>query len=438
MATDEDCLRWYGVNATCEKSGHVWLARGRDSRNEGPQPLFVTSEINGKYYLSGKYGRMERRAAWCLDKLMERGIRAVSVTIPDTATLGETQLAALAMASSNPISVITGGPGTGKTTIAQYLAAAHSSVLGLSPTGKGADRLGESLAIQCYTAHRAVRRIIAGELDLTQFDLIAIDETGMLDTETAEMIAGWIYRSKTMARVVFLGDPGQLPSVGPGRVLDELIACLPTTKLDIIYRYSDSDIGMACENARDGHLYEAHTPVYNICEGDLERVWIAYRDMKAVHGTMETRVITYHRKDAAYFNNIGRMRVQGNAPVVCLRNNYTWNVFNGQCGYQNKDGSLQFGHIRVSPNRIWWTYSYGSTCHRSQGGQWHGVVVWIPSARYIGKEWLLTALSRSIKNLSVVVRNAAVTESCLASAKPASRRISLLGAFIKGEAKWVR
>lgn len=436
--TADDCLRWYGLNAKCERTGHVWL---RDDKLHvvGPKPLYVEADLEGARYISGRYGRLERRAAWALGMLVKRGLGTVPTVTIDEMNLGPSQEKALAIASSNDVSVITGGPGTGKTTIARVLAAAHSSVLGLSPTGKGADRLSESLGVPCYTIHRAIGQSSMGRLDFAAYDLVCCDETGMLDTPVLEMLCKWLYESGTRARIVFLGDPGQLPSVGPGKVLDELILSLPTTRLDIVYRFSDADIGMACESARAGHLHDARTPIYSLSEGDAETAWREYARLRAIHGNTETRLITYHREDAALINRIARKRVGHNPPVVCTRNNYRQMCFNGQCGYHElSTNSLVFGDKKISPHRIKWAYSYSATCHKSQGGQWGGVVVWIPSARHVSREWLLTACSRAVIHLSVVVRDARVTESCLASSKPSSKRVSLLGAFIKERATWVQ
>jgi exodeoxyribonuclease V alpha subunit len=438
-----DCLRWYALNATCERSGHVWLQDDR-RRWEGPRPLYTEAEYDGKRYVSGRYGRMERRAAYCLQKLLYRDLPLVpyeSLGISEsTVDLGDSQIEALGGACGVPVSVITGGPGTGKTTIARILAKAHKRVLGLSPTGKGADCLAQSIGAECYTIHRAARQAMQKTLNLHDYDLILCDETGMLDTYVLDMLCTHLHNSETWARVVFLGDPGQLPSVGPGRVLDELISYLPTFKLDIVYRYSDANIGLACEYAGAGRLYTGHGAAYSFSEGNLGKVKEEYRRIVSLYGTGESRLITYHRGHAAMFNNDMKDAFRSKPPIVCLKNNYRHNIFNGQCGHANWVGGhqLTFGNKVLDRDDIMWTYGYGSTCHRAQGGQWNGVVVWIPSARFLTREWFKTACSRAVKNLSIVVRDAEVTERCLAHAKSAARRVSLLSGFLSGKAQWIQ
>lgn len=355
----------------------------------------------------------------------------------ESKSLGASQIEAIKNTSENRISMITGGPGTGKTTIAKIISDCHNSVIGLSPTGKGASRLAESIGCQCYTIHRATHAANIGELDFSDFDLIVIDESGMLGIDVLEMLLTLIYASKSNARIVFLGDSGQLPSISPGKVLDELALCIPSSKLNVTYRFSDADIGSACDAARIGHLHDTgDSSYYSLNIGGDELAWKEYARIRNICGTQDTRLITFHREHSFMFNQLAKSRINDDPPVVCIQNNYRENTFNGQCGYLSKSGKLVFGSNIILPTKINWRFAYGSTCHTAQGGQWKGVVVWVPSARYVTKEWLLTALSRAVSHLSVVVRDAAMTESCLVASKPASKRISLLSAFVKGEASW--
>jgi len=365
---------------------------------------------------------------------MSRDVPSVAIDVPDG--LGESQVQAILTSLSKPVSVVTGGPGTGKTTIAKVIASAHRRVLGLSPTGKGADRLAESLGVECFTIHRAIFRASIEELDFSAFDLIAVDEAGMLDTEGLEMLMRWLHKHETQARLVFFGDTGQLPSVGPGKVLSELMACCPTEQLLITYRFSDFDIGQACQSARAGHLHDQSSQHYRLIEGDETEAYRSYLGLVNKHGLDNVRLITYHTEDARRFNERCRRTVKGQPPVVCTRNNYRHNVMNGSQGIQSNGGNLEFYGRSIPSRGILWTYAYGSTCHKAQGGQWPGVVVWIPSARFVSREWLLTACSRPECDLVIVVRDAATTERCLASSKPSVSRVSLLADFVTGSAAW--
>lgn len=438
MTETDACLQWYNLNAICERSGHVWM-RDPNSRWDSEPPLIVTAKDSGDVrHVSGRYGRLERRAAWCLGQLADRKIpRVMGYVAGLTIDLGPSQVAAIDRSLTYPASVIVGGPGTGKTTIAKVLANAHKRVLGLSPTGKGADRLSESLGAECYTIHRAVWSACGDaddKVDFDDYDLIIVDETGMLDTETAEMLFRSIH--KTGARIVLMGDSGQLPSVGPGKVLAELMICLPTSRLDLVYRYSDIDIGLACDEAREGRIHHKQTARYRSIEGDILAAQTAYSVLSSEFGRDETRVITYHTEDAHAFNRlIMKGRCDRTWPVMCLKNNYRFGIFNGQCGHKSGN-SLIFGERRVSTKAIQWSYSQASTCHRAQGGQWRAVIVWVNSARWITGEWFLTACSRAMDKLIVICTDADRTERCLFASKPSSKRVSLFGEFARGIAQW--
>lgn len=443
--TSEECLRWYQLNSRSERTGNIWFPRKFDQR--APRSLFRVAECRGEEYWSARYGRLEQLSASMLQWLCKRKITSIPLAqfMLTTLDLGESQESALRMAMSEPVSVILGGPGTGKSTIAGLLANSYldgnSKVLGLSPTGKGADRLSECIGVECYTIHR-FHKLSNGSYEgidpirIASYDLVIVDESGMLGIDHLSMVLSRLYHSASSARIVFFGDTCQLPSVSPGKVLDDLTSSLPTSRLTVTYRFSDVDIGQACESAKSGHLHDRNTANYSLLEGDASIAMQQYARECSIYGTLETRLVTFHNSHAYYFNQeCLRRGSRKRIPIVCLRNNYDYGVFNGQCGYA-EDGYLWFKNQRLSPKAIYWTYSYGSTCHKAQGGQWKSVIVWIPSARFISREWLHTALSRPMEHLRVVVRDAAVTERCLAAAKSASKRVTLLAPYLKGEAQW--
>ncbi len=436
---EDSALSWYALNSRSENNGNVWHIV--KSPVIGRLPMVVTASMGNTKYVSGLYGRLERRCAFILSKFKrDNKCSFIHFTAKDNDQLGESQIVAIKMAlCGNPLSVITGGPGTGKTTIAKTIVRTNKlPTIGCSPTGKGADVLRTSINRDCYTVHRLTAIINEGRLDPSQWDTIISDESGMLSIDVLEMFLTALYRGGFNGRIIFMGDSGQLPSIGPGKVLDELIECLPTTKLDIAYRYSDYDIGLACDYAAQGKLY---VPTY---KSDYYRLvtgarandhWDEYMNMVSIYGSQDTRLITYHTDDSFSVNSIALRKLRDKPPIVCNKNNYEEKVFNGQCGYM-ENGKLHFGGMRKFPYSIDWSYAYASTCHKAQGGQWNGVVVWVNSPRYISKEWLRTACSRAVERLTVVVRDADTTERCLASNKTADKRISLLSAFVKGEAKW--
>lgn len=150
------------------------------------------------------------------------------------------------MALTNGFSIITGGPGTGKTMIQRAIIDiyrkinASKSICCCAPTGRAARRMEESTRQPASTVHKALG-LMAGEdgaYDLPEElrdDLILVDEVSNLDIYLAKCFFDAI---KKEAQVVFIGDADQLPSVGPGAVLSEMInsGCIPIARLDKVFR----------------------------------------------------------------------------------------------------------------------------------------------------------------------------------------------------------
>ncbi len=147
-----------------------------------------------------------------------------------------------------PLSVITGGPGVGKTTVVGQIVrnakALRRSLLLAAPTGRAAKRLSESCRLEAKTIHRLLQwnpqggSFVHTEKNPLRADILVVDEVSMLDTELANSLFRAI---RTGTHVVLVGDRDQLPSVGPGAVLHDLIACgrIPVTCLVQIYRQDE-------------------------------------------------------------------------------------------------------------------------------------------------------------------------------------------------------
>ncbi|MEE2886479.1 MAG: AAA family ATPase, partial [Planctomycetota bacterium] len=160
-------------------------------------------------------------------------------------TLPIGQRTAVLHALANPISVITGGPGVGKTTIIRAIADIvkhHNHTLLLcAPTGRAAKRLSESTQHPASTIHRMLdwqvgtNRFMRDQDTPLEGDLLVVDEASMLDVQLAYNLLRAIPPSM---KLVLVGDVNQLPSVGPGQVLRDIIdsSVAPVTRLDQIFR----------------------------------------------------------------------------------------------------------------------------------------------------------------------------------------------------------
>lgn len=164
------------------------------------------------------------------------------------------QKRAIECAVNNGVSVITGGPGTGKTTIVKciidILANRRESVLLLAPTGRAAKRLSDSTGQEAKTIHRALE--VNGDIDRigrfvhnenNPFDVknFIVDEVSMVDVMLMSSLLKALPRD---ARLILVGDKDQLPSVGAGNVLGDILAsdCFPVTMLTKIYRQTDDSL----------------------------------------------------------------------------------------------------------------------------------------------------------------------------------------------------
>ena len=164
------------------------------------------------------------------------------------------QKKAIECAVNNGVSVITGGPGTGKTTIVKciidILANRRESVLLLAPTGRAAKRLSDSTGQEAKTIHRALE--VNGDIDRigrfvhnenNPFDIknFIVDEVSMVDVMLMSSLLKALPRD---ARLILVGDKDQLPSVGAGNVLGDILAsdCFPITMLTKIYRQTDDSL----------------------------------------------------------------------------------------------------------------------------------------------------------------------------------------------------
>jgi exodeoxyribonuclease V alpha subunit len=183
-------------------------------------------------------------------QLGERGAIDPAIAIPWVEqrlglTLADSQREAIEQALSSKVLVITGGPGVGKTTlinaILQILAARRLRILLCAPTGRAAKRISETTGLEASTIHRLLefdptahgfRR--GAELPL-ECDLLVVDETSMVDVP---LMASLLEALPERAALLLVGDVDQLPSVGPGQVLSDLISSgvLPVARLTQVFR----------------------------------------------------------------------------------------------------------------------------------------------------------------------------------------------------------
>ncbi len=379
-------------------------------------------------------------------------------------TYAEAQREAIIKALSHNLSIITGGPGTGKTTVIRGLLAAYRQlhpyepIYLASPTGRAAKRMAEVTGYEASTIHRLLR--YQPQYNCFEFNeqnplpgpgLLICDEFSMCDILLARDLFRAIPRNLT---VILVGDVDQLPSVGPGCVLRDLIASgvVPTTRLTYVYRQAEgSGIALLADAVRQGKLPEGwpHLP-------DVEVIQVEDRDgipeivrgkaLEAVrqYGLMGVLVMTPMKKGVDGVANLNAVIREALNPagenkpairlssgeyrqgdkVMVVKNDYRLGVFNGDLGIVREvvtgkergilvdidgaDEPVFFSDEDESADLL--TLAYASTVHKAQGGEAPVAIVALSRGHWIMLErnLLYTAVSRAKKKLVLVCQEDAV------------------------------
>jgi exodeoxyribonuclease V alpha subunit len=374
--------------------------------------------------------------------------------------LAAAQQQAIRQALTSKVSVITGGPGVGKTTIinsiVKILQAKKCSVLLAAPTGRAAKRMTEATGATAQTIHRLLKYephaggFTHNERQPLKGDLIIIDETSMLDIPLAYHLLKAIPAS---ASVVFVGDVDQLPSVGPGNFLHDLIesGVVPVVRLTEIFRQAkDSLIVTNAHRVNRGQMPELDAPsesdFFFIAEDAPEKVVATIktlcRDRIPRKFGLDAQVLTPMHKGVCGSENLNRelqATLNPTGPsvqrfgrtyrvgdrVMQLRNNYDKDVFNGDLGrVQRLDLIEQELIVDVDGREVHYDFSdldelmpaYAISVHKSQGNEYPAVVVPVLTQHYVllQRNLLYTAITRgkqlviligSKKALAIAVRN---------------------------------
>lgn len=354
---------------------------------------------------------------------------------------------------AHPLALLTGGPGVGKTTITRLVVAlalgAHAKVLLASPTGRAAKRLSEATGEQAQTIHRMLGYDPVAEgfahnaLNPLEADLVIVDEISMLDVVLAHHMVKAI---QPPTRLVLVGDPDQLPSVGPGNVLRDLLAShrVPTYRLTQIFRQAagsrivanahrilagqDPELPERGDLASDFYFFPADEPAaiaQRLVEVVTKRIpetfglsWIDDVQVIAPMYRGECGVDALNDRLREELGTGGREVRQGARTwrtgdrVIHVRNDYEKEVFNGDLGRisaVNADDSLV---VRFPEREVAYTTgelsdlqpAFAITVHRSQGGEFPAVVMPLSTQHWmmLQRHLLYTAVTRA-KRLCVLV-----------------------------------
>jgi exodeoxyribonuclease V alpha subunit len=368
--------------------------------------------------------------------------------------LAETQVAAIRLALLSKTMVITGGPGVGKTTIVnsilRILAAKGTNLLLCAPTGRAAKRMTEATGFEAKTIHRLLEvdpkggGFKRGPDNPLECDLLVVDETSMVDVMLMQALLKAVPDNSAL---LIVGDIDQLPSVGPGQVLADIIAsgAVPVVRLTEIYRQAAQsriitgahkinqglipDLSKP-EGDSDFYFVQAENPeaaVLRIVELVKTRIPQRFgldpiRDIQVLcpmnRGGVGARSLNIELQGA--LNPAGERKVERfgwtfgpRDKVMQIENDYDKEVYNGDIGYID-DVDPDVGELIASFDDRSVTYGFGeldtlvpayaATIHKSQGSEYPAVVIPVMTQHYamLQRNLLYTGVTRG-KRLVVLV-----------------------------------
>jgi len=373
-------------------------------------------------------------------------------------TLAEEQVRAIHSTLTNKIMIITGGPGTGKTTIINAVLKIFSRLnvrtLLAAPTGRAAKRMSETTGHEAKTIHRLLEfSFIKGGFQRNQenplnCDLLILDEASMIDTILMHHLLKAV---PSFATVILVGDVNQLPSVGAGNVLNDIITsgAVPVVELKEIFRQAKaSRIIVNAHKINNGIVpsFENDMPdndFYFIRQEDPQKVLEIILELTKTRiprrfgfdPVDDIQVLTPMHKGVVGAENLnielqktlnpvqdgvvrGNRNFRVNDKVMQIRNNYNKEVFNGDIGritgirpekyevvvtFDGRDVAYEFSDL----DEI--VLAYAVSVHKSQGSEYPAVVIPILTQHYIllQRNLIYTAVTRG-RDLVVIVgtRNA--------------------------------
>jgi exodeoxyribonuclease V alpha subunit len=410
---------------------------------------------------------------------------------PSTITLDEDQVRAAQQALREKVLVITGGPGTGKTTLLTALLTilrrAKVSFVLAAPTGRAAKRMTESASEEAMTIHRLLEYnpreggFQRSEDNPLQVDFVIVDEASMVDLALMDHLLRAV---DSHSHLILVGDVDQLPSVGPGTVLRDLIdsSVIPTVMLRHIFRQDRQSLIVV--NAHRilqgqtlvlGEQSEKRGFVFLPRESE-EEILLTVKELvreripqslqlKPQEVSQAIQVLTpmhrgllgtinLNREMQGLLNPAGEALQRGGSAlrlgdkVMQLRNNYDKGVFNGDlgriAGVDQEEGSIKVDFydklVEYESDEVdEISLAYATSVHKSQGSEYPAVVIPLHTSHYLmlhrsilytavtrGKKLVVLvgsrkALAMAIRNVRLEKRNTGLKEKLIAVSKTSSR-----------------
>jgi len=402
----------------------------------------------------------ERAVAAGVLRLLDHDVRFPRIDAPRALTwaegkmgiqLADAQRTALMTALESKVAVITGGPGVGKTTIIRALTeifhARRLTVALAAPTGRAAKRMSEATGREALTIHRLLKynpNDHAFEYDREnqlEGDVFILDETSMVDIR---LMSHFLEALPESASLILVGDTDQLPSVGPGNVLRDIIRsrAVPCRTLDTIFRQDTT--GLIVRNAHHvnkGEMIETSegaSDFYFIDTAESDNIITRLVDLVSrripqrfgLSPREEIQVLTPMRRNSLGAENLNAVLQQALNPdgaslarggtvfrtqdrVMQISNNYDKDIYNGDIGFVRAVDSVAREVVVTFDGRPV-TYehadldelvlAYACTVHKSQGSEYPAVVLVLHTQHFklLQRNLLYTGITRGRKLVCIV------------------------------------